>query len=53
MCWYFKDGYTFQAYVCNGCHAMSMMAYELKTLQKVLIIGLFYGVLVKMMWLIG
>ena len=32
--WYFKDvGYKFQPYVCNGCHAVSMMAYELKTLQ--------------------
>ena len=29
--WYFKDvGYKFQPYVCNGCHAVSMMAYELK-----------------------
>ena len=29
--WYFKDiGYTFQPYVCNGCHAVSMMAYDLK-----------------------
>ena len=29
--WYFKDvGYKFQHYVCNGCHAVSMMAYELK-----------------------
>ena len=29
-----KDvGYKFQPYLCNGCHAMSMMTYELKTLQ--------------------
>ena len=29
--WYFKDvGYKFQPYVCNGCYAVSMMAYELK-----------------------
>ena len=29
--WYFKDvGYKFQSYVCNGCHAVSMMAYESK-----------------------
>ena len=29
--WYFKDvGYKFQPNVCNGCHAVSMMAYELK-----------------------
>ena len=31
--WYFKDvGYKFQRYVCNGCHAVSMMAYELKSI---------------------
>ena len=29
--WYFKDlGYKFQRYVCNGCHAVWMMAYKLK-----------------------
>ena len=29
--WYFKDVvYKFQPYVCNGCHAVSMMTYELK-----------------------
>ena len=41
---YFKDiGYDFQPYLCNGCHAVSMIAYELKNIailiQKVLIIG--------------
>ena len=31
--WYFKDvGYKFQPYVCNGCHVVSMMAYELKNI---------------------
>ena len=31
--WYFKDvGYKFQPYVCNGCHGVSMMAYELKNI---------------------
>ena len=31
--WHFKDiGYKFQPYVCNGCHAVSMMAYELKNI---------------------
>ena len=31
--WYFKDiGYKFQPYVCNGCHAVSMMAYKLKNI---------------------
>ena len=30
---YFKDvGYKFQSYVCNGCHAVSMMAYKLKNI---------------------
>ena len=30
--WYFKDvGYKFQPYVCNGCHALSMMTYEIKS----------------------
>ena len=29
--WYFKDiGYKFQLYLCNGCHVVSMMTYELK-----------------------
>ena len=29
--WYFKDiGYKFEPYVCNKCHDISMMAYELK-----------------------
>ena len=29
--WYFKNvGYKFQPNVCNGCHAASMMAYDLK-----------------------
>ena len=22
--WYFKDGFKYQAYVCNGCHDFSM-----------------------------
>ena len=30
---YFKDGgCKFQSYLCNGCHAVSMMAYELKNI---------------------
>ena len=29
--WYFKDaGYKFQPCPCHGCHAVSMIAYELK-----------------------
>ena len=32
--WYFKDvSYKFQPYVCNGCHAISMTAYELKNIE--------------------
>ena len=28
---YFKDiSFKFQRYLCNGCHPVSMMAYELK-----------------------
>ena len=31
--WYFKDvGYKYQPYVCNGCHDVSMMAYELQNI---------------------
>ena len=30
---YFKDvSYKFQLYVCKGCHAVPMMAYELKNI---------------------
>ena len=33
--WYFKDvGYKFQPYLCNVCHTVSMMAYELKHIAK-------------------
>ena len=28
--WYFKDiGYKYEQYVCNGCHDLSMMVYDL------------------------
>ena len=31
--WCFKDiGYKFQPYLSNGCHAVSMMAFELKNI---------------------
>ena len=34
--WYFEEvGYKFQRYVCNGSHAVSMMAYELKNIAIV------------------
>ena len=30
---YFEDvGYKFQQYLCNGCHSVSIMAYELKNI---------------------
>ena len=32
--WYFKDvGYKFQPYFCNGCHAVSVVPYELKNIS--------------------
>ena len=31
--WYFKDiSFKFQPYLCHGCHAVPMMAYELKNI---------------------
>ena len=31
--WYFKDvGFKYEPYVCNGCHEISMIAYELKNI---------------------
>ena len=31
--WCFREvGYKFQLYVCNGCHAMSMMGQESKSI---------------------
>ena len=31
--WYFKDvGYKFQRYLCNGCHAVSIMRQVLKNI---------------------
>ena len=55
--WHFKDvGYKYQPYVCNDCHAVSLIACELKNIAmlnaKGVIIDVFYGVLVKMMQLI-
>ena len=29
--WYFKDsGYKYEPYVCNGCHDLSVVVYNLK-----------------------
>ena len=31
--WYFKDvSFKFQPYVCNGCHTVLKVAYELKNI---------------------
>ena len=31
--WYFTDvGYKFQPYLCNGCHAVSTIPYNLKNI---------------------
>ena len=41
--WHFKDiGYKVQPYVCNGCHAVSVMAYELKNIAILNAKGLDY-----------
>ena len=45
LCHYqhFKDvGYKFQPYLCNGCHAVSMMAYELKNIAILNVKGIDY-----------
>ena len=41
--WYFKDnGYKFEPYVCNGCHDISMMAYELENIAVLNVKGVDY-----------
>ena len=41
--WYFKDfGYKFQPYISNGCHAVPMMAYELKNIAIINAKGIDY-----------
>ena len=41
--WYFKDiAFKFQPYLCNGCHASSMMAYELKNIAILNVKGVDY-----------
>ena len=46
--WYFKDiGYKFEPHVCNGCHDILIMAYELRNIATInvkrVIIDVFYG----------
>ena len=41
--WYFKDiGYKYEPYICNGCHDLSMMAYELKNIAILNVKGVDY-----------
>ena len=41
--WYFKDiDYKFEPYICNGCHDISMMAYELENIAILNIKGIDY-----------
>ena len=41
--WYFKDiGYKFEPYVCNGCHAVPMMADELENIAILNAKGVYY-----------
>ena len=41
--WHFKDiGYTYEPYVCNGCHDISIMAYELKIIAILNVKGVDY-----------
>ena len=41
--WYFKDiGYKYEPHVCNGCHGLSMMVYELNHFMILKIKGVDY-----------
>ena len=41
--WYFKDiGYEYKQYVSNGCHDLSMMAYDLDDFMILNIKGVDY-----------
>ena len=41
--WCFKDiGYKFEPYVCNGCHDISMMAYDLENIAILNVKGVYY-----------
>ena len=41
--WYFKDiDYKFEPYICNGCHDISMMTYELENIAILNIKGIDY-----------
>ena len=41
--WYFKDiGYEYEQHVCNGCHDLSMMVYDLDDFMILNIKGVYY-----------
>ena len=41
--WHFKDiGYKCELYVCNKCHDVSMMAYELENIAILNVKGVYY-----------
>ena len=41
--WYFKDiGYKYEPHVCNGCHDLSMMVYDLNDVMILKIKGIDY-----------
>ena len=41
--WYFKDvGYEYEQYVCNGCHDLSMIVYDLNDFMILNIKGVDY-----------
>ena len=41
--WYFKDiGYKYQPHVCNGCHDLSMVVYDLNGFMILNIKGVGY-----------
>ena len=41
--WYFKDiGYKFEPHVCNGCHDIFMITYELKNVTILNVKGVNY-----------
>ena len=52
--WYFLDlNYTYEPYVCNGCHNISMMAFELENIPilnvKGVITDALFGIWLEMM----
>ena len=50
-CWYLLNlNYTRGPYVCNGCHNISMMTYELENIAILaLIIDVLYGIWLGML----